>query len=128
MRVAARADNPGDVAGPVRSRVLFDDSPIRWVILAAGFVSVLYDIKYRQPPTTSDFTIFYQSTAGPLSTMYTGLRVNLNPPHFSLLIEPLTWFPQNAAAEIWRALNVAALAACIWFLGTRSDERWSAAD
>jgi hypothetical protein len=57
-----------------------------------------------------------------------GFRVNLNPPHFSLLIEPLTWVRMSIAAEIWRALNVLSLCGCLWWLATRSDEKWSAAD
>ena len=107
---------------------LFDRSAIRWLILAGGIASVLYVIKTRQPPTTSDFTIFYQSSAGPAENMYKGFRVNLNPPHFSLLIEPLTWVRMSIAAEIWRALNVLSLCGCLWWLATRSDEKWSAAD
>jgi hypothetical protein len=107
---------------------LFDRSPIRWLILAGGIASVLYVIKTRQPPTTSDFTIFYQSAAGSAENMYKGFRVNLNPPHFSLLIEPLTWVRMSIAAEIWRALNVLSLCGCLWWLATRSDEKWSAAD
>lgn len=108
--------------------VLFDRSPIRWLILAAGIVAVLYAVKYRQPFTTSDFTIFYQSAAGPADAMYKGLRINLNPPHFTLLIEPLTWVSRDVAARIWRGLNILSLCGCLWWLATRSDERWSAAD
>lgn len=108
--------------------VLFDRSPIRWLILAAGIVIALYVFKYRQPPTTSDFTIFYQSAAAPAADMYKGPRLNLNPPHFSLLIEPLTWLPMNVAAEVWRALNIAALCGCLWWLATRQPKKWSAAD
>lgn len=111
-----------------KSGTLFDRSPIRWVILAAGVAAVLYAVKYRQPFTTSDFTIFYDSTAGPVSAMYTGLRINLNPPHFNLLIEPLTWVSRDVAAEIWRALNILSLCGCLWWLGTKSEEKWSAAD
>ena len=104
------------------------DSAIRWLILAGGIASVLYVVKTRQPPTTSDFTIFYESTAGPVRDMYKGLRLNLNPPHFSLFIEPLTWVRMSVAAEIWRALNVLSLCGCLWWLATRSREKWSVAD
>lgn len=113
---------------PDNQSELFDRSPIRWLILAGGIASVLYVVKTRQPPTTSDFTIFYESAAHPVADMYKGLRINLNPPHFSLLIEPLTWARMSVAAEIWRALNVVSLCGCLWWLATRSEEKWSVAD
>jgi alpha-1,2-mannosyltransferase len=107
---------------------LFDRSALRWLILAAGIAAVLYAYKFRQPFTTSDFTIFYQSTAGPRQDMYKGFRVNLNPPHFQLLIEPLTRLPMPVAAEVWRGLSFASLCGCLLWLARASRERWSAAD
>ena len=107
---------------------LFDASPIRWLLAAAGAAAVLYAYKYRQPFTTSDFTIFYESAARPAHDMYRSTRVNLNPPHFQLLIEPLTWFPLHVAAEIWRACSVLSLCGCLVWLARSSTERWSAAD
>jgi alpha-1,2-mannosyltransferase len=106
----------------------FDRSVLRWLILAAGVAAVLYAFKYRQPATTSDFTIFYQSAAGPPEQMYGSTRVNLNPPHFQLLLEPLTWLPMPVAAEVWRAASVVSLALCLWWLARESREKWTVAD
>lgn len=107
-------------------------SPIRWVILAAGVVMTLFAWQNRQPQTTSDFTLFYRSAERPVAEMYAKPpgtpRGNMNPPQFQLLIEPLTALPIETAAAVWRALNVASLCACLWWLASRSEEKWGAAD
>lgn len=108
--------------------VLFDRSPVKWLIMATGIVSVLYAIKTRQPWTTSDFTTIYESAARPAADMYQGPRVNLNPPQFSVIVQPLTALRMSVAAEIWRALNVLSLSGCLWWLALHSDEKWSVAD
>jgi hypothetical protein len=109
-----------------------DASPLRWLILAAGVVMFVYAWQTRQPHTSSDFTIFYNSSARPASDMYKRPpgppRANMNPPHFQLLIRPLTSFSLPAAALVWRILNFAALCACLWWLARRSDEPWGVAD
>ena len=92
----------------------------------------LYAWQTRQPHTSSDFTIFYNSAQRPPFDMYKRPpgppRGNMNPPHFQFLLKPLTNLSVPAAAAVWRTLNVIALGGCLWWLGRRSDERWSAAD
>jgi hypothetical protein len=109
-----------------------NESPLRWVILAAGLAMAAFAFQYRQPQTTSDFTLFYRSAAAPASAMYAQPvgtpRGNMNPPQFQLLIEPLTNLPIETAATVWRALNTIALAICLWFLARRSEEKWGVAD
>ncbi len=109
-----------------------DRSPIRWVVLAAGIVMCVYAWQTRQPHTSSDFTIFYNSAQRAPAEMYRRPpgppRGNMNPPHFQLLIAPLTRLPLPAAAAVWRALNAAALCACVWWLARTSRQAWSAAD
>jgi hypothetical protein len=109
-----------------------DASPLRWVVLAAGIVMAAYAWQTRHPNTSSDFTILYNSALRPPALMYQRPpgppRGNLNPPHFQLLIVPLTWLPLPVAAAVWRTLNVLALAACVWWLARHSGEKWGAAD
>lgn len=103
-----------------------------WLLLGAGIVMTLSAFQDRHPQTTSDFTLFYRSAAAPPGQMYARPagppRGNMNPPQFQLLIRPLTTLPVETAAAVWRALNVASLVACLWFLGRRAGDRWSAAD
>jgi hypothetical protein len=112
--------------------VSLDTSPIRWVILAAGVVMCIYAWQTRQPHTSADFTIFYNSAQRSTAEMYRRPpgppRGNMNPPHFQLLISPLTRCSLPVAAGIWRSLNVAALCWCLWWLAREGRERWSAAD
>ena len=109
-----------------------DVSPLRWVILAAGIMMCVYAWQTRQPHTSADFTIFYNSAASPPGEMYRRPpgppRGNMNPPHFQLLVAPLTALPLPVASAIWRVLNVAALGGCLWWLARTSREPWSAAD
>lgn len=109
-----------------------DGSPIRWVVLAAGVVMCLYAWQTRQPHTSADFTILYTSAQRPAAEMYRRPpgppRGNMNPPHFQLLIAPLTRLSLPVAAAIWRALNVIALCGCLWWLARTAREAWSAAD
>jgi hypothetical protein len=92
----------------------------------------LYAWQTRQPHTSSDFTIFYNSAQRPPLDMYKRPpgppRGNMNPPHFQWLLKPLTNLSIPAAAAVWRTLNLIALGGCLWWLARHSDERWSAAD
>ncbi len=114
------------------TRTPLDASPIRWLLLAAGLTMGLYAWRIRQPHTTSDFTIFYVSAQRPAADMYKRPvgppRGNMNAPHFQLLLRPLTRLSLDAAAEVWRGLNILALCGCVWWLARRSDEKWGAAD
>src|SRR5215208_5875028 len=105
---------------------------MRWAVLAAGIVMTLFAFQNRQPQTTSDFTLFYRSAERPAAAMYerpAGTpRGNMNPPHFHFLIEPLTALPIGMAAVVWRTLNIASLAACLWFLRRSAAEKWGVAD
>jgi len=109
-----------------------DRSPIRWLLLAAGVVMAIYAWQIRQPPSTSDFTIFYVSAKRPPSEMYVRPvgppRGNMNAPQFQLLIRPLTWWPLATASEVWRGLNLVALCGCVWGLTRKGPEKWTAAD
>jgi len=109
-----------------------DTSPLRWVILTVGVIMAAYAWQQRQPQGTSDFTILYNSAARPAAHMYDpqprGRRGNLNPPHFQALLTPLTRAPLPAAAAIWRALNLIALAGCVLWIAWQSDEPWTVAD
>ena len=88
--------------------------------------------KYRQPLTTSDFTLFYRSAAAPPSEMFKPPpgppRNNMNPPHVQLLMRPLTLIEIGTASAIFRGLNVVAALACLWFLSRASAEPWTLAD
>jgi hypothetical protein len=91
-----------------------------------------YAWKTRQPHTSSDFTILYNSARAAPADMYRPPpgppRGNMNPPHFQLVIRPLTRLPLPVAAALWRTLALAALCGCIWWLARHSDEPWGAAD
>jgi hypothetical protein len=117
--------------GPGGSTTL-DRSPLRWLLLVAGILMAIYAWQIRQPPTTSDFTIFYNSAKRPPAEMYVRPmgppRGNMNAPQFQLLIWPLTRLPLPIASEVWRSLNVIALCGCIWWLTQKGPEKWSAAD
>ncbi len=92
----------------------------------------IYAWQIRQPPTTSDFTIFYYSAKRSSSEMYIRPigppRGNMNAPQFQLLIRPLTRLPLDVASEVWRGLNLMALCGCVWWLTRKGPEQWSAAD
>jgi hypothetical protein len=109
-----------------------DASPLRWVILAAGVVMCIYGWQTRQPHTSADFTIFYNASARPVAEMYARPpgppRGNMNPPHFQLALEPLTYFTLPVAAAIFRVLSLVSLCACLWWLARESAEPWGAAD
>jgi Glycosyltransferase family 87 len=109
-----------------------DASPARWVILAAGLLMCAYAWKTRQPHTSSDFTILYNSAAAAPADMYRRPpgppRANMNPPHFQLLVRPLTRLPLPLAAAVWRTLGFTALCGCMWWLARTGDESWGAAD
>jgi hypothetical protein len=55
-------------------------------------------------------------------------RNNMNPPHFQLVMRPLTVFSAETASAIFRGLSIAAAIGCIWWLARNSTERWSLAD
>src|SRR5580765_2748247 len=88
--------------------------------------------KYRQPLTTSDFTLFYRSAAAPPAAMFKPPpgppRNNMNPPHVQLLMRPLTVLDVGVASAVFRGLNVVAALGCAWFLARRSREKWTLAD
>jgi alpha-1,2-mannosyltransferase len=92
----------------------------------------IYAWQTRQPPTTSDFTIFYDSAKRAPSEMYVRPigppRGNMNAPQFQLLIKPLTRLPLDAASDVWRGLNLIALCGCVWWMARKGPEKWSAAD
>lgn len=109
-----------------------DRSPLRWLLLAAGIVMAIYAWQIRQPPATSDFTIFYVSAKRPPAEMYVRPvgppRGNMNAPQFQLLVRPLTYLPLGVATDVWRALNLIALCGCVWRLTRKGAEPWTAAD
>ena len=112
------------------------DSPlVAWSLLLAGLLATVYAWQFlRQPVATSDFRIFYVSADHPPERMYEappGVRGNMNPPQFQLLLRPLTAFSLSTADAIFRALSVASLALCVgwlWWLSRESAEPWGIAD
>lgn len=114
------------------STTALDTSPVRWLLLAAGLAMLAYAWQTRQPPATSDFTIFYVSAKRPPAEMYVRPagppRGNMNPPQFQLIVRPLTRLSLTVASEVWRGLNLLALCGCMWWLAQRGRERWTAAD
>ena len=52
----------------------------------------------------------------------------MNPPHFQLLMRPLTAFPAETASAIFRGLSIVCAIGCVWWLARTSPERWSLAD
>lgn len=84
-----------------------------------------------------DFGTFYESAArardgadmyGTLATSHPTGPLNLNPPHFHLLLWPLTAFPPNTAFAIWMASSAAALTASLLLVMTSLRlDRWAAA-
>ncbi len=101
-------------------------------LVLVGIVSLLYQWQVRQPLTTADFTLFYRSAAAPPADMYKPPpgppRNNMNPPHFQLLMRPLTHFSAETASAIFRGLSIAAAIGCVWWLFRTSPERWTFAD
>jgi alpha-1,2-mannosyltransferase len=57
-----------------------------------------------------------------------GTRTNMNPPHFQLLLEPLTTFSEPTASAIFRIVSIASLCGCLWWLARTPDHRWSLLD
>jgi alpha-1,2-mannosyltransferase len=60
-----------------------------------------------------------------------GVRSNMNPPQFQLLMRPLTAFSLSTADAIFRALSVASLALCVgwlWWWSRDSAEPWGIGD
>ena len=61
----------------------------------------------RHPLTTADFTLFYRSAAAAPAEMYKPPpgppRNNMNPPHFQLVMRPLTVFSAETASAIFAA-------------------------
>jgi alpha-1,2-mannosyltransferase len=55
-------------------------------------------------------------------------RNNMNPPHFQLLMRPLTRFSADTASAIFRGLSIAAAIACVWWLARTAPEPWTWAD
>jgi hypothetical protein len=101
-------------------------------LLVAGIVSSLYAWQTRHPPTTADFTLFYRSAAAPPAAMYKAPpgppRNNMNPPHFQLLMRPLTLVGIPVATAIFRGLSFAFGIVCVWWIARASDEPWTLAD
>ena len=112
------------------------DSPlVAWSLLVAGLLATVYAWQFlRQPVATSDFRIFYVSADNPPERMYEappGVRSNMNPPQFQLLMRPLTAFSLATAEAVFRALSVAGLALSVgwlWWLSRASAEPWGIAD
>ena len=114
------------------SRGLTLDTPvIAWALLMIGILASASAWRDRHPDTTADFTILYVSAQHTSEKMFDplpGHRENMNPPLFQLMMRPLTLFPLPVAAAIFRALGVAALCACVYWLARTSEERWTPAD
>jgi len=82
----------------------------------------------------SDFGIFYRSAAS--ATPYVGDAANptnssgeplpnLNPPHFLLVIKPLTWLPLGVASAVWWTVSVGLVVSGLtWWLHSQG-ERWT---
>jgi len=101
-------------------------------LVVTGIISIAYQWQVRHPLTTADFTLFYRSAAAAPAEMYKPPpgppRNNMNPPHFQLVMRPLTVFSAETASAIFRGLSIAAAIGCIWWLARNSTERWSLAD
>ena len=119
-----------DKAG-VSSRGTVHSPLVVWTLLFAGVLATAYAWKYRQPLGTSDFKILYTSAEQPPARMYVALpsaRPNMNPPHFQMLLEPLTAFPLPVASAIFRALSIVSLCVCVWWLARTPGYRWDVLD
>ena len=60
-----------------------------------------------------------------------GVRGNMNPPQFQLLVYPLTALGLDAANMVFRGLNVVSLCVCLWWLSRQARapaDRWTVAD
>ena len=105
---------------------------VTWALLVAGLCATFYAWQIRQPPTTADFTLFYRSAERPASEMYVRPpgppRNNMNPPHFQLLLRPLTMLPLAVASGLFRALSLVAACACVWWLARESAKPWDMGD
>ena len=101
-------------------------------LLVVGLLATASAWKDRQPSTTADFTALYASAAQSTAEMYAPApgpyRRNMNPPHFQLLLRPLTAFPLPVAAVIFRALNIISLCGCLLWLSRAAKERWDVGD
>jgi hypothetical protein len=82
-----------------------------------------------------DFGIFYRSAASPTPyvadpvnpKMASGAPLpNLNPPHFLLIVKPLTWLPLPAAAAVWWIVSIGLIVVGLtWWLRSQG-EAWTA--
>lgn len=114
---------------PPRSAALWGDAiraiAIGVVALMLAGLTVIYAEALRHTITLrhlQDFGIFYESAArfrdgtemyGTVGAAPAAGPLNLNPPHFHLLLWPLTAFSPNSAFAIWMALSAAALMASL---------------
>jgi hypothetical protein len=101
-------------------------------LVVAGLLASVYAWQSRHPLTTSDFMLFYRSASLPVERMYDPPpgppRNNMNPPHFQLLIRPLTWLSPDSASQVFRALSIACLCVCVGWIARSSGDRWTAGD
>ena len=109
---------------PPRSVALWGDAvrgiSIGLVALVLAGLTVVYAQALRNTVTLrhlQDFGVFFDRPRGfALGRTYTGTLepsratglLNLNPPHFHLLLWPLTAFAPKAAFTIWMALSAVA--------------------
>jgi hypothetical protein len=107
-----------------RTALLFVLAAIQWTWLLRAVPDV----------RGNDFGIFYRSASASDPyvghpgdpTVATGDRfTNLNPPHFLLLMKPLTLLPLRLAAVIWWTLSAWLLAAGLTWWLREQHERWT---
>src|SRR4051812_48130239 len=104
-------------------------SALGWPLVVAGILSTMYAWQHRHPLTSADFPLFYRSAALAPEHMYDpppGVpRNNLNPPHFQLLLRPLTLLPLPVASSVFRGIGFVCVFACTWWIARLSAERWT---
>jgi hypothetical protein len=127
-----RRSTSADTSGVISRPLTLDSPVVAAAICLAGILATASAWRDRHPDTTADFTLFYVSAGHTTEAMFAPPpgppRGNMNPPIFQLMLRPLTAVPLPVAAAIFRALNIAALLGCIWWLARSSEERWTLAD
>jgi hypothetical protein len=65
------------------------------------------------------------ATAIPISESETGQFLNMNPPHFHLIILPLALLSPERALQTWIVLNLAAFLLSLWMISRELGLRWT---
>ena len=104
-------------------------------VVAGGLVYLAWSLSTFAPSLT-DFPLFYATVealvahrvpAYPIFTIGSGAVRNLSPPHFHLLLVPLSPFSMEVARNLWRVESGLGVILAIWVVRTRVEMSWIAA-